>query len=431
MGKVITVASGAGKAGKTTIAAAISSSLAVLGYRTLCLDFGKGVENIRFALCMTGNEESRYVDETGMQSRIVDICIEHPEIPKLFILSASALFDLHKQDASDIKPLFSEIRSEFDYCVIDTPPISNPGFNLAHTDADMTIVVTNGRMPKMSDVLRTAKTVKDFGITDIKLLINRLHRENKKQILQDAAKATGTVEAMLIGQIPEDTMVSKALNAKKPLVSYKRNRIVINFLNIAQSITGEAASLEEIKPLPAPAKPKKKQVQQSPPVPPALPSNQDTDNNPVSGTSMLLGSYGDPEQWAKSTLKSANIDELVQVYVVTPGLYATSSTIRNRMWLHDLLDDKKIPYFVDIGGMAGSKVLVEAQYIYVEEKNALKALTLINKFNDSGSIIHDTSDDDGFSSVSEDGIPQKKCTSCGEEIDFDYYKCPFCKGQAG
>ena len=27
----------------------------------------------------------------------------------------------------------------------------------------------------------------------------------------------------------------------------------------------------------------------------------------------------------------------------------------------------------------------------------------------------------------EEGLPRKQCPKCGKMIDFDYYKCPFCK----
>ena len=38
------------------------------------------------------------------------------------------------------------------------------------------------------------------------------------------------------------------------------------------------------------------------------------------------------------------------------------------------------------------------------------------------SVVHETVD-----SISPDGMPQKKCPTCGREHDFDYPKCPYCK----
>ena len=33
----------------------------------------------------------------------------------------------------------------------------------------------------------------------------------------------------------------------------------------------------------------------------------------------------------------------------------------------------------------------------------------------------------GIDAVSADGMPQKKCPTCGKEHDFDYPRCPYCK----
>ena len=34
---------------------------------------------------------------------------------------------------------------------------------------------------------------------------------------------------------------------------------------------------------------------------------------------------------------------------------------------------------------------------------------------------------ESIDSVDLDGMPQKKCPKCGQEHDFDYPKCPYCK----
>ena len=39
----------------------------------------------------------------------------------------------------------------------------------------------------------------------------------------------------------------------------------------------------------------------------------------------------------------------------------------------------------------------------------------------------DTLFNESIDSVSTDGMPQKKCPTCGREHDFDFPKCPYCK----
>jgi len=149
----------------------------------------------------------------------------------------------------------------------------------------------------------------------------------------------------------------------------------------------------------------------------------------VDNVSGLIGSYGDPKKWAKSTLLDADPEDLVEIYTVMPGLFATGETFRDRMWLHDLLDDAEIPYYIEIGISKLSKVAVEAQHIFVEKKNAELAVALVVMYSNPENIVSDEIDEDDDTLYSEDGIPQKICKSCNETIDFDYHTCPHCKGR--
>ena len=44
------------------------------------------------------------------------------------------------------------------------------------------------------------------------------------------------------------------------------------------------------------------------------------------------------------------------------------------------------------------------------------------EFDYVGSMVNE-----GIDAVSKDGMPQKKCPTCGREHDFDYPHCPYCK----
>jgi len=142
----------------------------------------------------------------------------------------------------------------------------------------------------------------------------------------------------------------------------------------------------------------------------------------------LVGSYADPSLWAYSTLPPGDYDDLVNIYVVNQNSRRSGETARQRMWLHDILDDEGIPYQVVIMGYwAARRKYAEDQFIYVEEKHELKTKRLIKAFNDSDHVSGDFSDEETSPKNYVDGILQKKCTSCGKEIDFDYHKCPYCK----
>jgi len=436
MGKVITVASGKGKTGQTMIVAAISSSIAILGHKTLCIDFGKDPSNLKLALCMADNVPDEHIKEHSVQGGVIEACEEHPLISGLYVLSVAALLGSDKPDASNIKQMFSDIRQEFKYCIVDTPHISSSRFRLAHVDADMTIIIKTGSLNTKTDVLRAAEAAMAAGVIDNRLLINRIYTKNIFQTIITANKIADAAGAELIGHIPDDEIVSQALYSQEPLVSYKNEHIVNIFHNLAKKIIYEAASSSErtsfltveklsTQNIETTEKPNTQNVEII-----EKPSTQDIENTPFVLPSNLLGSYGDPELWAKSTLKHAKYEDLIEIYIIHSSLFVSSELIRNRMWLHDLLDDVGIPYYIEVGSLGGRKKLTEEQHIYVERKNVKRAVSLIRKYNDIKSIVREKPNKTSSSVKSSDGIPQKKCCTCNKEIDFDYKKCPHCKGRA-
>ena len=133
---------------------------------------------------------------------------------------------------------------------------------------------------------------------------------------------------------------------------------------------------------------------------------------------------------AESTLVPNKDTKLVNIHIVKPDITGSTDKIRNRTWVHDLLDDNDIPYFIEIKSFSPSKTkTIESQWIYVEDENGSTAQELIKQYIDPEnlSFSEEEMEDDDADYANEDGIPQKKCPSCDEDVDFDYYKCPYCK----
>ena len=129
-------------------------------------------------------------------------------------------------------------------------------------------------------------------------------------------------------------------------------------------------------------------------------------------------SEDDIKSWAKSTLLGyQSCDELCEVYEM-PG--------RLQGWLHEVLEDNKIPYKIRITpGWHGSSQYSrynETQTLYVEQQHETTVLSLINDYENADINI----DEEDMIDDIENALPQIKCPSCGEMIDFDYPKCPLC-----
>jgi hypothetical protein len=160
--------------------------------------------------------------------------------------------------------------------------------------------------------------------------------------------------------------------------------------------------------------------------------------------------YGDPEKWAKSTLTSEFTDfekgDLVLIHEITPSML-NNPYPRERIWLHDALDENEIPYKIDItgefrqkfGGIRRRRAITETQLIFVMKEHEKKARRLIRRYKRSTAISDErvNAEEFAFDEYAEydneentfdcDNIPQVKCPNCEQECDSDYTKCPNCQ----
>jgi len=243
MGKIVVVSSGKGGTGKTTSVAAVASCLAALEHKTLCIDFDAGLKNLDLALCMSDYAVADFQDVVNTRLDLMEACHESPHIPNLFFLAAPTSFEVDEANPIDVKPMFSEVRREFDYCIIDAPAGIGNGFKLAHADADMSIIVTNGELPAIRDAQRVATVVREAGVTDLRLLINRVLPNNYKRTKTTLDDVIDTVGVQLIGVVREDENVFLALHMNIPLVLYKKRRAAYDFLDATRRLVGEDVPL--------------------------------------------------------------------------------------------------------------------------------------------------------------------------------------------
>ena len=248
MGKVIAVASGKGGTGKTTAVAALSSCLAVLGYKTLCIDFDAELMNLDLALDMTDFTVMNYMDVLSERVDLTAACSESPRIPNLYFLSAPAAHVAEEDvDKTALTEMFDEIRYYFDYCIVDSPSGIGSGFRLANSNADMSVIVTTGEPGSIRDAERAATAVRELGVSTLRLLVNRVLPRKYKQIRTTVDDIIDAVGVQLLGIIPEDNNIFLALHNSTPLVLYKKRSSVYDFLDAARRIAGEDIPLQQSK----------------------------------------------------------------------------------------------------------------------------------------------------------------------------------------
>jgi septum site-determining protein MinD len=244
MGKVIVVASGKGGTGKTTSVGAISSCLAALGHKTLCMDCDAGLRNLDIVIGMTEYAVTDFTDVLEGFVTLEEACVEHPKIQGLFFLPAPAFRGPDEVDPEAMSALIGQIKERFDYCLIDAPAGIGTGFRLAANNADMALVVTVGDLPSIRDGQRVVEKLNAMGIHDVRLIVNRVRPRQYRRIKATVDDVIDTVGARLIGLVPEDEAVYLASNSETPLVLYEDRRAALAFLRIARRVRGEQLPLK-------------------------------------------------------------------------------------------------------------------------------------------------------------------------------------------
>jgi len=239
MGKAIVIASGKGGTGKTTATAAIASCLAEAGYRTLCIDADAGLKNLDLCLGLADRAVFDFGDVLRGRCGLEEAVLAHPQIPRLFFLTAPLEPLDAAEDIAAFERLVRFVTAVFDYCLIDSPAGLGPGFAAAAAGADSAIVVSASDPSSCRDSGRVVQELRQAGMEDVRLVVNRVRRSilhNARLTIDDAVDAIG---ARLLGIVPEDRRVILAAVAQKPLALCAGSRALLAFERIALRLTGE------------------------------------------------------------------------------------------------------------------------------------------------------------------------------------------------
>lgn len=238
MGVCIVITSGKGGTGKTTAVAALSSCLAALGKKTLCIDGDVGLKNLDLALGLAGLAAPSFLDLLSGEGGLEEVPLPHPEIPGLFFLTAPQSAAPEDIDPLAFSQLLRRAAALYDYVFVDAPAGIGAGFRLAAAGADEAIVVSNGDPSSLRDAQKTVLELEALGLQAVTLLANRISRRRLKRALSTVDDIIDGVGARLIGLVPEDRDVPEALACCRPLVLYSSKGAAKAFLHTAKRLEG-------------------------------------------------------------------------------------------------------------------------------------------------------------------------------------------------
>ena len=202
MGIIIVVASGNGGVGKTTITANTGLALSSLGHNVIAVDTDLGLRNLDLALGLENDVVYDIVDIALENCRVREAIVRDEKYSKFSFLPASQFKDDIFVDFEKYKDLFLELKNKYDYVLIDCPAgIGEMVKNIIKL-SDMAIIVANPDPYSLRDADKLAYIMEEFGVKDIRLIVNRVRRNLiSKGIMPNVGAIIEALAVRLVGVV--------------------------------------------------------------------------------------------------------------------------------------------------------------------------------------------------------------------------------------
>ncbi|WP_028373111.1 septum site-determining protein MinD [Legionella lansingensis] len=226
MAKIIVITSGKGGVGKTTTSAAISSGLAMRGHKTVVIDFDIGLRNLDIIMGCERRVVYDFIHVINGEANLNQALIKDKRLQHLYILPASQTRDKDALTLAGVEKVLTELASEFEYIICDSPAGIETGALMAMYFADHAIVVTNPEVSSVRDsdrilgilASKTKRAAENQAPIQEHLLLTRYDPERvEKGEMLSVEDVKEILAIPLIGVIPESKAVLKASNTGTPV----------------------------------------------------------------------------------------------------------------------------------------------------------------------------------------------------------------------
>lgn len=239
--RVISVVSGKGGVGKTTLVANIGSILASRYSKNVILvDCNITTPHLGLYMGIDYNPTNLNHVLKG-HAKISEAIYLHQSGAKV-IPSSLALRELDGVDVAHMKATVNRIKKEYpdtDYILLDCAPGLGREAMAGIRSSEEVIYVTMPYFPIVADVVKCRHVVDELGLKNIGIVLN-MKKDNKHEL--SAAEIENITELPIIGSVSLNHDVLKSLHRRIPVsIHTPSSRASREFTRIAASIAGEKA----------------------------------------------------------------------------------------------------------------------------------------------------------------------------------------------
>ena len=239
MGTVITVTSGKGGTGKTTVTGGVASCLARLGKTVLCIDMDIGLRNLDISLGLSDRALMDFADVALGRCTLSRAAVRHPDLKELSLLTAPMSLP-PSLSPYRVRSMLSAARTLYDYILIDcSPSLGYTTVNIL-TAADTVLIPVQCEylaLEGLSKLLNTIRKVKG-GLNpglDIEGFLLTMYMRNRlnNQVVSEVREHFGPLAYDTI--IQRNIRLGEAPSHGKPVMLYDAGAVGSeNYLALAR-----------------------------------------------------------------------------------------------------------------------------------------------------------------------------------------------------
>ena len=232
MSRIITVTSGKGGVGKSSISVNLAIALAHQNLKVCLIDGDFGLKNLDVMMGLENRVVYDLNDVISGKCEIHQVLVKDKREQTLYLLPACKTLSFQN----------------FDFIIVDSPAGIEQGFTYASSIADEAIIVVNLDLATLRDNDRVIGLLLKKGIQDLKLIINKVNlddiEDGKSLTIDDALDI---LSLPLLGIVYEDHEMIEANNKGRPVYLLKGHLLHDCFDNIAHRLLGHKRAFAKCK----------------------------------------------------------------------------------------------------------------------------------------------------------------------------------------
>lgn len=231
MTRIVSVVSGKGGVGKTTVAANLGLALEQQGNDVLVIDGNFSGANVAQHFGV-GFQDVSLNDVLEGEAYITQAVTKHPT--GISVLPASVLE--FSSDPESLKHTIVDFLGDKDFVFIDAGAGTGDEVQAAIEAGDETLLVAEPELPALTNCLGAKKLAEQMDREVIGLILNSVRNEKSEVSDQDINEL---METEIIGKVPEHKHVREGIALREPVLSYKPGSEVSNaFKDVAHRLQG-------------------------------------------------------------------------------------------------------------------------------------------------------------------------------------------------